>query len=144
MTKRFKIENNPTFKEVVKIPRIGGEPIEVEFEFKYLTRKELASLYDSWQDKLNSFIKNISDTADKDFEGGNSGGNSIDNMSLLEATEMELNLSVDQIKDITVGWGFEDEFNDENIERLIESSLHVSKVITEAYQEAYTKVKLGN
>ena len=34
--KKFKILQNPTFKEKVNIPRIGGEPIEVEFEFNSL------------------------------------------------------------------------------------------------------------
>lgn len=138
MAKKFKIESNPTFKEIVSIPRVGGDPIEVEFEFKYLTRRELAALYDKWQNGLDEFVSNVSKKSEEDFENG------VEDITLSDATDMEIKMSVKQIKDITVGWGFEDEFSDENIERLIESSLHVSRVLTEKYQEAYTKVKLGN
>lgn len=124
--KKFKILQNPTFKEKVKIPRIGGEPIEVEFEFKYLVRKELAKIYDGWQDKLKELY------------------NPEDEKTLSDLTDVEIAFQVMQLKDIVVGWDFEDEFNDENIEALVETSVLAAKTVVEAYQEAYTKAKLGN
>lgn len=133
MSKKFKIKNNPTFREEVNIPRVGGEPIKVGFEFKYMTRKQLAEMYDEWQGRIKDIIPTIEENE----------GNEED-VSLSDITDMEIKLQVGQIKDIVVGWDFEDEFNDENIEALIESSLHVAKILSDSYQEAYTKVKLGN
>lgn len=124
--KKFKIMQNPTFKSKVSIPRIGGEPIEVEFEFKYLSRKELAKVYDSWQEELAKLYKEDSVS------------------TLTESADLEIEFQVMQLKDIIVGWDFDDEFSDENISALVEASFLSGKSIVETYQEAYTKAKLGN
>lgn len=125
MAKKFKIANNPTFKSKVSIPRVGGDEIEVEFEFKYLTRKELAKVYEGWQEKLT----------DLDIT---------DETTLSELTDIEVELQIKQLKDIVQGWDFEDEFNDDNIEQLVETSVFAAKTVIEAYQEAYMKAKVGN
>lgn len=125
MAKKFKIANNPTFKSKVSIPRVGGEEIEVEFEFKYLTRKELAKVYEGWQEKLTDL-------------------NITDDTTLSELTDIEVELQIKQLKDIVQGWDFEDEFNDDNIEQLVETSVFAAKTVIEAYQEAYMKAKVGN
>lgn len=125
MAKKFKIANNPTFKSKVSIPRVGGDEIEVEFEFKYLTRKELAKVYDGWQEKLTDL-------------------NITDDTTLTELTDIEVELQIKQLKDIVQGWDFEDEFNDDNIEQLVETSVFAAKTVIEAYQEAYMKAKVGN
>ncbi len=125
MAKKFKIANNPTFKSKVSIPRVGGDEIEVEFEFKYLTRKELAKVYEGWQEKLTDL-------------------NITDDTTLSELTDIEVELQIKQLKDIVQGWDFEDEFNDDNIEQLVETSVFAAKTVIEAYQEAYMKAKVGN
>lgn len=38
----LKLKANPTFKAKVGIPIPGGEPVDVEFEFKHRTKEELA------------------------------------------------------------------------------------------------------
>lgn len=124
MAKKFKIAQNPTFKADVNIPIVGGEDIKVGFTFKYLTRKELAEMYDKWS-KMAEGMK---------FE----------DVTLLELTEQEMNLQKAQIKDIVVGWEYEDEFNDENIEALVDVSVNIVKSITDAYQESYHSAKKGN
>ena len=125
MAKKFKIANNPTFKSKVSIPRVGGSEIEVEFEFKYLTRKQLASIYEEWQAKLAEL-------------------NITDDTTLTELTDIEVELQIKQLKDIVIGWDFDDEFNDENIEQLVETSVFAAKTVIESYQEAYMKAKVGN
>jgi hypothetical protein len=125
MAKKFKIANNPTFKSKVSIPRVGGSEIEVEFEFKYLTRKQLAAIYEEWQAKLSEL-------------------NITDDTTLSELTDIEVELQIKQLKDIIIGWDFEDEFNDENIEQLVETSVFAAKTVIESYQEAYMKAKVGN
>lgn len=125
MSKKFKIANNPTFKSKVSIPRVGGSEIEVEFEFKYLTRKQLAAIYEEWQAKLSEL-------------------NITDDTTLTELTDIEVELQIKQLKDIVVGWDFDDEFNDENIEQLVETSVFAAKTVIESYQEAYMKAKVGN
>jgi len=125
MAKSFKIAQNPTFKKVVSIPRVGGDAIEVEFEYKYLPRQELAKLYESWEKKAKEL--QISETS-----------------TLSELTEAEIDLQVGQLQDILVGWAFSDEFSEENIRALVETSVHASRVVTEVYSDAYAKAKLGN
>ena len=128
MSKKFKIKQNPTFKSKVDIPVVGGNSVEVEFEFKYLTRKELAKLYDDWHEKakeLNEFIRK-------------------DDVTLVELTNAEIDLQVCQVKDIVVGWDMDDEFNDENIEQLVDISVNIVGAITTTYQKAYTEAKMGN
>ena len=125
MAKKFKIANNPTFKSKVSIPRVGGSEIEVEFEFKYLTRKQLAAIDEEWQAKLSEL-------------------NITDETTLSELTDIEVELQIKQLKDIVVGWDFDDEFNDENIEQLVETSVFAAKTVIESYQEAYMKAKVGN
>ena len=125
MSKKFKIANNPTLKSKVSIPRVGGSEIEVEFEFKYLTRKQLAAIYEEWQAKLSEL-------------------NITDDTTLTELTDIEVELQIKQLKDIVVGWDFDDEFNDENIEQLVETSVFAAKTVIESYQEAYMKAKVGN
>ncbi len=131
MPKTFKIQQNPTFKETVKIPRVGGEPLEVVFEYKYLTRKELAILQDDWNKATKEMIEKWTKAGD-------------DERSLEEMSEDEITHNVKQLKDIVVGWNFSDEFNDENIRALVEATLHTTDSIVNAYYEAYTKAKVGN
>lgn len=124
MSKKFKIKQNPTFKAKVVIPIVGGDGVETEFEFKYLTRKELAAMYDKWSDEAKKLT----------FE----------DVTLAELTDQEMKLQVMQIKDIVCGWDIEDEFNDENIEGLVNISINIVKAITDVYQKAYVESKLGN
>lgn len=131
MSKSFKIQQNPTFKETVKIPRVGGEPLEVVFEYKYLTRKELAVLQDDWNKATKEMIEKWTKAGD-------------DERSLEEMSEDEITHNVKQLKDIVVGWNFSDEFNDENIRALVEATLHTTDSIVKAYYEAYSKAKVGN
>ncbi len=131
MAKTFKIQQNPTFKETVKIPRVGGEPLEVVFEYKYLTRKELAVLQDDWNKATKEMIEKWTKAGD-------------DERSLEEMSEDEITHNVKQLKDIVVGWNFSDEFNDENIRALVEATLHTTDSIVKAYYEAYAKAKVGN
>ena len=124
MSKKFKIKQNPTFKAKVVIPVVGGDGVETEFEFKYLTRKELAAMYDKWSDEAKKLT----------FE----------DVTLAELTDQEMNLQVMQIKDIVCGWDIEEEFKDENIEGLVNISINIVKAITDVYQKAYVESKLGN
>lgn len=125
MAKKFKILQNPTFKKKVDVPRIGGEPTQIEFEFRYLPRKQLAELYDVWEKETKELINS-------------------EITNFIELTEAEINLQVKQLKDILVGWDFEDEFSDENIGLLVETSVHAARVIVDSYGESYSNAKLGN
>lgn len=131
--KSFKVQFNPTFKASVKIPRVGGDPLDVQFEFKVFARKELARLFDGWKQENQSLIQEATDAQDagKDF-------------TLEDWANREIVLQVKQVKDITVGWGFDDEFSDENIEELISTSVSVTEAILDQYNEAYTRARSGN
>lgn len=125
MARKFKIAQEATFKAPVTIPRVGGDPIVVNMEYKYLTRKELADLYESWQE----YAKGI------DIKEGQSLG---------EITDLEVGLQVKQLSDILVGWEFEDEFNEENISQFVIACIGATPAVLDKYQEAYSKTQLGN
>jgi hypothetical protein len=131
--KSFKVQMNPTFKASVNIPRVGGDPLAVTFTFKVFDRRGLAKIFDKWKSE-NLALINEATTA---REAGNE-------FSLEEWTDREIALQATQIKDIVEGWGFSDEFNDENIEALVETSVSVTDVILEQYNEAYTRARSGN
>lgn len=127
MAKKFSIAQNPTFKAKVDIPRIGGEPISVEMEYKFIPRKELASVFQSWQEGFENIKENITEES-----------------KLTEMSDLEIELQVEQLKDILVGWGFDDEFNDDNIRAVVELSAQATQAIVDGFHAAYTKSKVGN
>ena len=126
MAKKFVIAVAPTFKSKVSVPRVGADPLEVEFVFKAKSRKELATLFSKWGKEFEELRETGSDFTLEDW------------------AEAEITLQVGQVKDIVVGWNFDDEFNDENIEALVNSSISVTEAITNAYNTAYVSAKQGN
>lgn len=133
MAKSFKTQLNPTFKSAVKIPRVGGDPLDVTFTFKTFDRTKLAAIFDNWKKESIALLE-----ASQAVEGTDQAFN------LTEWTERELEVQVRQIKDVVVGWGFDDEFTDENIKELLNSSISVTDVILSEYNEAYTRARQGN
>lgn len=133
MSKSFKKQINPTFKAAVKIPRVGDEPMAVTFEFKTMDRLALAKMFDSWK---KDSIEMLENAAEREAAGTP--------YTLTEWLELEIPVQVKQIKDIVVGWGFSDEFSDENIAELISTSTSVTDVILEEYNEAFMRARQGN
>lgn len=133
MAKSFKIQMNPTFKAAVNIPRVGGDPLAVTFTFKVLDRRSLARVFDNWKKENIQLIEDAT-KADENKTP----------FTLEEWADRELTLQIKQIKDVVIGWGFDDEFNDENIEELLNSSISVTDAILEQYNEGYTRARQGN
>lgn len=133
MAKSFKLQKDPTFKATVEIPRVGADPLSVSFTFKSMTRRQLAKLFEGWKQQSQDLIQESEDRA---LAG--------EPFTLIEWTEKEIANQVAQLKDIVVGWGFSDEFNDENIEELVESVVSVTDVIIEQYNDAYNRARSGN
>lgn len=125
---KFKIAENPTFKAEVEIPRVGGVTVKVPFVFKYRNRAELAELFDDWREKRLAF-------ADR-FKG--------EDISLTEFTNAEMELQVGQIQDLVVGWGFDDEFNEESIAELVKTCVGAPDAVVKAYSDAFNHARLGN
>lgn len=124
----FKIAQNPTFKKEVEIPRVGGDPISVEFEFKYRDRKELSAMFDKW----NAAREEVAKDAAK--EGSTWG----------ETTAAEIDLQANQMKDIVVGWAFDDAFDDASITELVTACVGAPAAVIDAYQKAYEVARRGN
>lgn len=129
MTK-FKIAQNPTFKADVDIPRVGGTTIKVPFEFKYRDRKELAVLFAGWQN-----------SAKEDQERFKAKG---DDLTLIEITDSHVERQIEQVTQLVTGWGFEDKLSPESIRALVETSAGAGDAIVDAYQKAFSAVRLGN
>ncbi len=124
----FKIAQNATFKAEVEIPRVGLDPVKVEFEFKYRDRKELSKYYDKWNAERDAMIKE-----------------SIKDGSTWEqATAGQIALEAGQLKDIVVGWSFEEAFTDEAITELVTTCVGAPAAVIDAYQAAYAVARRGN
>lgn len=131
--KSFKIAMQKTFKSSVNIPRVGADPLAVSFTFKILDRRSLARLFDKWKEDN---IALFDEAKEAEKEGTP--------LTLEQWADKEIKLQSNQLKDIVEGWGFADEFNDENIEALIETSVSVTDAIIEQYNDAYTRARQGN
>lgn len=125
---KIKIAQNPTFTTEVKIPRVGGEPVAVEFTFRYFDRTALAKLYDGWNQ-----------AAEANAEKAKAEGASLEHF-----TAGQVQLQAEQIKAVTVGWGFDDKFNDEAILELVTTCVGAPQAVLDAYQQAYNPARLGN
>lgn len=127
---KFKIAQNPTFKAVVDIPRVGGTVIQVPFEFKYRDRKELAKLFAGWQESVK-----------EDQERFKAKG---DELTLIEITDSHVERQIEQVTQLVTGWSFDDKFNAESIRALVETSAGAGDAIVDAYQKAFSAARLGN
>ena len=125
---KIKIAQNPTFSAAVSIPRVGEEPVSVDFQFRYLSRTELAKLYDGWNQAAEAYAEKAK------AEGA----------TLEQFTAGQLQLQAEQIKAVAVGWGFDDKFTDEAILDLVATCVGAPKAVLDAYQEAYNPARLGN
>lgn len=127
MTK-IKIAQNPTFAATVQIPRIGGEPVPVEFQFRYMDRLALAEMYDRWNKELDAWLEQT-----KQHQ-----------VDWVEATASEVERQARQLGEILVGWDLEDEFGESAITDLVRTCTGAPKAVTDAFQAAYNSARLGN
>lgn len=126
----FKIAQDPTFKASVAIPRVGGDAVLVPFEFKYRDRTELAELFTGWRER-----------SDRDQEAFKAKGA---DLTLVDVTNSQMALEFDQVKDLVVGWGFDDPFDDDAIRALLRTSIGAGKAVIDAYQAAFRAAREGN
>ncbi|WP_324727133.1 phage tail assembly chaperone [Pseudomonas chlororaphis] len=123
---KFTLIQNPTFKADVMIPRVGGEQVKVEFEFKYLDRTALAALYAEWGERHREL------------------GLKVEEMDLKEFTAAKIDLEVDQIKAVVADWDIKEKFTEQNIRILVTSIVSASGAVLAAYSEAFNQSRLGN
>jgi hypothetical protein len=126
----LKIAQDPTFKAKVAIPRVGGQVVEVEFQFKYRGRKELAALFAGWNKRSKEDQDRLKALGDE--------------VTLVEITDASIELQVEQVTELVAGWGFDDPLSDESIRALVETSAGAGAAIVDAYQNAFNPARLGN
>ena len=125
---KIKISQNPTFKTKVAIPRVGADPVSVEFEFKYMDRLALAAHFDKWNAARDEHAKKVQE----------------DGLSWQEATVTEIAIQVGQLKDIVASWAFDEKLSDESLTALVTTCIGAPQAVLEAYQSAYQPARLGN
>lgn len=125
---KIKISQNPTFKAKVAIPRVGADPVSVDFEFKYMDRLALAAHFDKWNAARDEHTKKVQE----------------EDLSWQEATGAEISLQVGQLKDIIEGWGFDEKLSDESLTALVTTCIGAPQAVLSAYQSAYQPARLGN
>lgn len=128
MAKKFQIQPNPTFKADVAIPRVGGEPLSVPFEFRYRDREELAALYAEWAERHKALRERTK----------------AEEMTLPELTAAQMDIQVDQIQALVVGWAFDDKLTEASIRALVKTSAGAPEAVIAAYSAAFAPARLGN
>ncbi|WP_085637895.1 MULTISPECIES: phage tail assembly chaperone [unclassified Pseudomonas] len=123
---KFLLVPKPTFSSAVMLPAVGGEPVKVNFEFRYRDRTELASLYAEWGERHKALGEKIEETGLEQF------------------TAMMIDLQVEQLQAIVVGWDIAETFNEENLRVLVRSLTAAPSVVLAAYSEAFQNARLGN
>jgi hypothetical protein len=123
---KFTLTQNPTFKADVMLPTVGGEPVKVEFEFKYRNRTELAELHAEWDEKYKAL------------------GLKTEEVGLKQFTALLIDLQVQQLKAIVAGWDVDEAFTDDNLRVLVGSISATPSAVLGAYSDAFAKARLGN
>lgn len=124
---KFKIAQAPTFLGTVMIPVVGQEPVKVEFTFKYRNRIELAALFDEWNQRRKDGQERFGE-----------------NPTVSEIIAVDTENQMQQIKDLVVGWEFDDKLDDESIKALVTSCHGTTEAVVDAYQAAFAKARTGN
>lgn len=125
---KIKIAQDPTFIAEVRVPRIGGEPVPVEFEFRYMDRVTLAGMFDRWNKARDVWTEQAR----------------ADNATWEEVTAGEIALQAEQLSEIVTGWDLEDKFSQKAILELVRTCTGAPKAVIDAFQAAYSPVRLGN
>lgn len=125
---KIKIAQNPTFTAEVQVPRIGGESVPVEFEFRYMDRITLAGMFDRWNRAREAWAEKAK----------------ADNATWEEVTAGEIALQAEQLDEIVTGWGLEDKFSKGAILELVRTCTGAPKAVIDAFQAAYSPARLGN
>lgn len=124
---KIRIAQKATFNVPVLIPIVGSEPEKVEFTFKYRDRTELAALFDEWNEARNKARAALGDKP-----------------SWSEVVAADTEQQTQQIKDLVIGWGFDDEYSDDNIVAFVKSCQGAAEAVVKAYEGAYSQARLGN
>ncbi|MBD1602077.1 phage tail assembly chaperone [Pseudomonas typographi] len=122
----IKIAPNPTFDAVVSIPRVGGDPLEVQFTFKYLDRLGLAEFLDKQQADGQ---KLFDDSKER---------------STLEQAKAEIEVQVSHLQEVVTAWDFDDPLSEKSLRALATTFAGSPDAVLRAYYEAYRKARLGN
>ncbi|MEB6589616.1 phage tail assembly chaperone [Pseudomonas asiatica] len=125
---KIKIAQNPTFTGEVQLPRIGGAPVPVDFQFRYMDRVELAGMFDRWNKARDAWAEEVKESG----------------ATWEEATAGEIALQAGQLGEIVTGWDLEDEFSQEAIVDLVRTCTGAPKAVIDAFQAAYSPARLGN
>lgn len=124
---KIRIAQNATFTAPVLIPIVGSAPEKVEFTFKYRDRAELAALFDEWNKKRKKAQAALGDKP-----------------SWSEIVAVDTEQQTQQIKDLVVDWGFDDEYSDGNIVAFVKSCQGAAEAVVKAHEGAYNQARLGN
>ncbi|KRP59087.1 phage tail assembly chaperone [Pseudomonas trivialis] len=124
---KIRIAQNATFTAPVLIPIVGSTPEKVEFTFKYRDRAELAALFDEWNEKRKKAQAALGDKP-----------------SWSEIVAVDTEQQTQQIKDLVVSWGFDDEYSDANIVAFVKSCQGAAEAVVKAHEGAYSQARLGN
>lgn len=125
---KISIKQKPTFTRTVEIPQWGDKPVKVNFEFKFLNRDEVSALVDAELEQGRKFAELVKS----------------DDYKVSSVTEQSTDFQVDYLKKILAGWGFEEEFNDENVRALVSAYVAVPDAIIAAYKASYETAREGN
>lgn len=123
---KFTIAQDPTFTKKVQIPRIGRDPVEVGFTFKYRTQSEVADLVSKWGKRREEVAEKIGES------------------ELAETVRTRLDLEGSELLEIVEAWEFDDELCHASAVALCESVQGLFARISADYFDSLKAERLGN
>lgn len=130
---KLKIESiGPNFGAVVvKAPTPFGEPVDVKFEVRFMTKTQLAEMEAAHYALLDQLMHDMN--AESKMEE-----------LILQGCRKDMDVQVSRLKDMATGWDLDDEFNEANIRRLVDRVPTIGMLLFEGYAAKYRKERQGN
>ena len=122
---KFSLKVDPTFKTKVGLHVPGQGEVQVQFEFKGRSRSELAEL----SKEMARAAQDAPDMTDADPE---------------EAVQQTIARESRLVMSVAVGWELDDDFNEENVRRLLQKCPRSADAILKKYLQEVSQAQLGN
>lgn len=130
------------FNKVVLIQLLDGSTAEISFLFKYRTKSEFGQFQDEVEDKAKKIGESLVAATKKTKAKNGEEEPAFPTNARIQ--EVSVKASAEFIAGAAEGWSLDDEFNQENIERLVDAFPGSGSAIAEAYRTAILEGRIKN
>jgi protoporphyrinogen oxidase len=128
-----------TFTRSVKIPTGDGKPLEIEFEFLFRDRIEMAELMQKWEDQVKATREAAKVAATQEVHPATPP------IDVVASTHEGIASDVETLMDFITGWNVgNNPFNAESLAKFVRRYPGAPLALVRDYREGMTEGRLGN